>query len=98
MVQSVTTFPAQAITDAQYQINCILNQYIEGGNRNNRQKQGYFYGAERWRDLKIVLQNKFVKVKSGLLAQLSEEIVKPIYSIIMIITIVIGRDVITRLI
>ena len=35
---------------------------------------------ERYRDLKIILQNRLSKVKSGLLSQLSEEIAKPIYN------------------
>ena len=75
-----TTFPSQAISEAQYQINAIINKHVEGGNRTNRQKQSYFYGTERWRDMKIVLQNRLSKVKSGLLSQLSEETAKPIYS------------------
>ena len=45
-----------------------------------RQKQGYYYGTERWRDLKITLQNRLSKVKSGLRSKLSEEIAKPIYN------------------
>ena len=36
--------------------------------------------SERYRDLKIVLQNKLVKVKSSLCSQLSAEIAKPIYN------------------
>jgi len=75
-----TTFPSQAISEAQYQINAVINKYIEGGNRTNRQKQSYFYATERYRDLKIILQNKLVKVKSSLRSQLSEEIAKPIYN------------------
>jgi hypothetical protein len=58
----------------------VINKYIEGGNRTNRQKQSYFYATERYRDLKIILQNKLVKVKSSLRSQLSEEIAKPIYN------------------
>ena len=50
-------------------------KYVEDGNRTNRQKQGYFYGTECWRDLKITLQNRLSK-----LTQLSEEISKPIYN------------------
>jgi hypothetical protein len=50
-----TTFPLQAISEAQYQINTVINKYIEGGNRTNRQKQGYFYATKRHRDLKIIL-------------------------------------------
>ena len=57
-----------------------MNKHVEGGNRTNHQKQGYFYGTERWRDLKITLQNRLSKVKSGLLSHLSEEISKPIYN------------------
>jgi hypothetical protein len=34
--KSFTTFPAQAISEAQYQINAILNKSIEGGNMTNR--------------------------------------------------------------
>ncbi len=34
------TFPSQAISEAQYQINAVINKYIEGRNRANRQKQG----------------------------------------------------------
>jgi hypothetical protein len=26
-----TTFPSQAISEAQYQINAVINKYIEGG-------------------------------------------------------------------
>jgi len=40
-----TTFPSQAISEAQYQINAVINKYIEGGNRTNRQKQSYFYAT-----------------------------------------------------
>ena len=76
-----TTFPSQAISEAQHLINTTINKYVEGGNhRTNRQKQGYYYGTERWRDLKITLQNRLSKVKSGLRSQLSEAIVKPIYN------------------
>jgi hypothetical protein len=74
------TFPLQAISEAQYQINAVINKYIEGGNRTNRQKQSYFYATERYRGLKIILQNLLVKVKSSLCSQLSEEIAKPIYN------------------
>ena len=59
-------FPAQAIAKAQHQISTTINKYVEGGNRTNRQKQGYFYGTMRWRDLKVALQNRLFKVKSGL--------------------------------
>ena len=75
-----TTFPSQAISEAQYQINPVINKYIEGGNRTNRQQQSNFYATERYRDLKIILQNRLVKVKSSLRSQLSEEITKPIYN------------------
>ena len=61
-----TTFPSQAISEAQYQINAVINKYIKGGNRTNRQKQSYIYGTECYRDLKIILQNLLSKVKSGL--------------------------------
>ncbi len=70
----------QAISEAQYQINAVINKNIEGGNRTNRQKQSYFFGTERYRDLKIILQNRLAKVKSSLHSQLSEEIAKPIYN------------------
>ena len=40
--RAFTTFPSQAISEAQYQINAVINKYIEGGNRINRQKQSYF--------------------------------------------------------
>jgi hypothetical protein len=65
---------------ASYQINAVINKYIEGGNRTNRQKQSYLYGTECYRDLKIILQNRLSKVKSSLRSQLSEEIAKPIYN------------------
>ena len=79
--RAFTTFPSQAISEAQHQINTTINnKYVEGGNRTTRQKQGYFYGTECWRDLKITLQNRLSKVKSGLRSQLSEEISKPIYN------------------
>ncbi len=78
--RAFTTFPSQAISEAQYQINPVINTYIEGGNRTNRQKQSYFYGTERYRHLKIVLQNLLAKVKSSLRSQLSNEITKPIYN------------------
>ena len=72
--RAFTTLPSQAISEAQYQINAVINKYIEGGNRTNRQKQSYFYATERYRDLKIILQNRLVKAKSSLRSQLSEEI------------------------
>ena len=78
--RAFTAFPSQAISDAQYQINAVINKYIEGGNRTNRQKQSYFYATKRYRDLKIILQNRLVKVKSSFSSQLSEEIAKPIYN------------------
>ncbi len=28
------TFPSQAISEAQYQINAVINQYIEGGKKD----------------------------------------------------------------
>jgi hypothetical protein len=37
--RAFTMFPSQAISEAQYQINAVINKYIEGGNRTNRQKQ-----------------------------------------------------------
>jgi hypothetical protein len=52
-----TTFPSQAISEAQYQINAVINKYIEGGNRTNCQEQSYFYATERYRDLKLILQS-----------------------------------------
>jgi hypothetical protein len=64
--RAFTTFPSQAISEAQYQINAVINKYIQCGNRTNRQKQSYFYATERYRDLKIILQNRLAKVKSGL--------------------------------
>ena len=42
-----TTFPSQAISEAQYQINAVIIKYTEGENRTNRQKQSYFYATER---------------------------------------------------
>ena len=35
--KAFTTFPSQAISEAQYQINAVINKFIEGGNRTNRQ-------------------------------------------------------------
>ena len=35
-----TTFLAQAISEAQHQINKTIIKYVEGGNRANHQKQG----------------------------------------------------------
>ncbi len=58
----------------------MINKYIEGGNRSNRQKQSYFYATECYRDLKIILQNRLAKIKSSLLSQQSDEITKPIYN------------------
>ena len=78
--RAFTTFPSQAISEAQHQINTTISKYVEGGNRTNRQKQGNVYGTERWRDLKITPQNRLSKVKSGLHSQLSEEIPRPIYT------------------
>jgi hypothetical protein len=66
-------------SQAQYQINAVINKYIEGGNRTN-QKQSYFYGTERYRDLKIILQNRLARVTSSLRSQLSDEITKPTYN------------------
>jgi hypothetical protein len=62
-----TTFPAAAISEAQYQINGIIKKYIEGENKTNRQKQGYlsYYATECWKGLKIIHQNSVSKVKSG---------------------------------
>ncbi len=40
--RAFTTFPYLAISEAQYQINAVINKYIEGGNRTNRQKQSCF--------------------------------------------------------
>ena len=82
MDRGFTTFPARAISEARHQISTTINKYVEGGNRTNRQKQGYCYGTERWRDLKITLQNRLSRVKSGLQLelQLSEEISNPIYN------------------
>ncbi len=37
-----TTFSWQAISEAQYLFNAVINNYIEGGNRTNRKKQSYF--------------------------------------------------------
>ncbi len=68
------------MSEAQYQINAVIIKYIEGGNRTNRQKQSYFYATERYSDLKIILQNRLAKVKSGLRSQVSEEMAKPIYN------------------
>ena len=45
--KAFTMFPSQAISEAQYQINAVINKYIEGGNRTNRQKRSYFDGTER---------------------------------------------------
>ncbi len=78
--RAFTTFPSQAISEAQCKINAILNKCTEGGNRTNRQKQNFFCGTERYRDLKILLQNRLSKMKSSLHSQLSEEIAKPIYN------------------
>ena len=75
-----TTLPAQAISEAQHQINTTIDKSVEGGNRTNQQKQGYFCGTELSRDLKIVLQNRQSIAKTGLLSQLSGEISKPIYN------------------
>ncbi len=58
----------------------MINKDIEGENRTNHQKQSYFYATERYRDLKIIHQNRLAKVKSSLLSQLSDEITKPIYN------------------
>jgi hypothetical protein len=58
----------------------VISKYIEGGNRTDCQKQSYFYGTERYRDPKIMPQNRLAKVKSSLLSQLSDEITKPIYN------------------
>jgi len=78
--KAFTMFPSQAISEAQYQINAVINKYIEGGNRTNCKKQSHFYATERYRGLKIIFQNRLAKVKSSLLLQLSEEIAKPIYN------------------
>ena len=78
--RAFTTFPSQAISEAQYQINAVINKYTEGGNRTNRQKQSYFYATERYIDLKIILQNQLAKVKWSLRSQLWDEITKPIYN------------------
>ncbi len=42
----------------------MINKYVEGGTWTNHQKQSYFYGTERSRDLKIVFQKRLSKVKS----------------------------------
>ena len=58
----------------------MINKCIEGGNRTSRQKQNYLHGTERYRDLKIILQDRLAKVKQSLSSQLFEEIAKPIYN------------------
>jgi hypothetical protein len=72
-----TKFQPAAIFDAQHKISEIHNKYFEESNRPNRQKQSYYSATERWRDIKIALMNKLAKVKSHLLAQLTEELCKP---------------------
>ncbi len=76
--QSFTKFPPAAIFEAQHQISHILNDYIEEPNRYKHQKKSYYYATERWRDIKITLMNKLVKVTAYLRSQLSDELVKPI--------------------
>ncbi len=69
-------FPPAAIFDTQHKISEILNKYFEESNRADHQRQSYYYAIERWRDIKIALMNKLVKVKSHLQTQLSEELCK----------------------
>ena len=34
-LREFTTFPTQGNSEAQYQINMIMNKYVEGGDRTN---------------------------------------------------------------
>ncbi len=64
--QAFTKFPAAAIFEAQHQISEILNKYFEEPILCTHQKKSYFSATERWRDIKIALMNKLVKVKAYL--------------------------------
>jgi hypothetical protein len=73
-----TRFPPAAIFEAQHQISDILNKHFEESIRSTHQKKSYYHATERWRDIKIALMNKLVKVKAYLRSQLSDELCKPI--------------------
>jgi hypothetical protein len=69
-----TSFPPSAILESQAKLNEILGRHFEDTNRTGRKKQGQLFAAERWRDIKIVLQNKLTKIKSKLRTNLATEI------------------------
>ena len=75
-----TSFPPSAMLESQAKLNEILGRHFEDTNRTGRKKQGPLYAVERWRDIKIVLQNKLTKIKSKLRTNLATEISKPIRS------------------
>jgi len=75
-----TSFPPSALLESQAKLNEILGRHFEDTNRTGRKKQGPLYAVERWRDIKIVLQNKLTKIKSKLRTNLATEISKPIRS------------------
>ena len=61
-----TSFPPSALLESQAKLNEILGRHFEDTNRTGWKKQGPLYAVERWRDIKIVLQNKLTKIKSKL--------------------------------
>ncbi len=68
---SFNRFPPTAIDEAQHKIGEIINKYFDESNRENRQKQSYFYATEKCKDIKIALMSKLAKVESHLWTQLS---------------------------
>jgi hypothetical protein len=75
-----TSFPPSALLESQAKLNEILGRHFEDTNLTGQKKQGQLYAVERWRDIKIVLQNKLTKIKSKLRTNIALEIAKPIRS------------------
>ena len=63
---SSSKFPPPAISKLNTKLSEILIKYFEESNRTKRLKQSYYHATELWRDIRIALMNKLVKVKSYL--------------------------------
>jgi hypothetical protein len=48
--KAFTMFPLQAISEAQYQINALINKYIEGGNRTEAELFLCYRASQRTED------------------------------------------------
>ncbi len=51
--KAFTTFPSQAISEAQYQINAVINKYLEGGNRTNVRSRAIFMACSVTETLRL---------------------------------------------